>query len=512
MKPEDRTAFLIGRDSLGVDTVVALADGRLRAQLDPDPEYRARLMAGAEVVRSRIAQGDRLYGITTGFGDSCDTAVPAHLAEELPVNLMRFHGCGTGPILEDRLSAAVLAVRIASLARGVSGVRPQLLERLCDLLNARVLPRIPAQGSVGASGDLTPLSYIAAAVVGEREVSYRGDIMSAASALEMAGIEPLRLEPKESLAVMNGTSVMTALGCVGHERARRFARLAAAITAMAVDVMQCSPLQFDPRSGEAKPHPGQIRAGDWIRHDIEFGVHRTRTNGRVQDRYSIRCAPHVIGVLVDALDFGRRVLEIEINGASDNPLVFPDRGDVVNGGNFYGGHVAFVLDGLKAAVANVGSLIERQMALLCDARTSGGLPADLVADSSTGPAHHGFKAMQISASALCAEALKLTMPASVFSRSTECHNQDIVSMGTHAARDCLQIMDLCETVGAILVLAVCQATDIRKLEGCHLRSKAVHAAIRRQIPMVGDDRRQDEDIARVLELYRSDLLPIGELE
>jgi histidine ammonia-lyase len=394
----------------------------------------------------------------------------------------------------------------------VSGVRPELLERLCDLLNARMLPRIPTQGSVGASGDLTPLSYVAAAVVGEREVSYRGEIMSAASALEAVGMEPLQLEPKESLAIMNGTSVMTALGCIAHERVRRFARLAAAITAMAVDVMQCNPLQFDPRSGEAKPHPGQIKVGDWIRRDIEFDVQRARSNGRVQDRYSIRCAPHVIGVLVDALGFSRRVLEIEINGASDNPLVFPDQGDIVNGGNFYGGHVAFVLDGLKTAVANVGSLIERQMALLCDARTSGGLPADLVAESSSGPAHHGFKAMQISTSALCAEALKLTMPASVFSRSTECHNQDIVSMGSHAAHDCLQIVDLCETVGAIVMLAVCQAADIRRLEGCHRRSKAIHAAIRQHVPMVGDDRRQDEDIALVLQLYRSGLLPIGELE
>jgi histidine ammonia-lyase len=294
-----------------------------------------------------------------------------------------------------------------------------------------------------------------------------------------------------------------------YQRARRFARLAAAVTAMAVDVMQCSPLQFDPRSGEAKPHPGQIKVGGWIRHDIEFDVRRARSNGRVQDRYSIRCAPHVIGVLVDGLDFAKRVLEIEVNGASDNPLVFPDQGDIVNGGNFYGGHVAFVLDGLKTAVANVGSLMERQMALLCDARTSGGLPPDLVAESATRPAHHGFKAMQISTSALCAEALKLTMPASVFSRSTECHNQDIVSMGTHAARDCLQIIDLCETVGAICVLAVCQAADIRSLEGCHQRSKAMHAAIRQRIAMVGDDRRQDEDIARVLELYRSDRLPIG---
>jgi histidine ammonia-lyase len=512
MKPENRATFLIGRHPLDVGSVIALADGRLHARLDPDPEYRARLVAGAEVVRRRIAQGDRLYGITTGFGDSCDTAVPAHLAEELPVNLMRFHGCGTGPILDDRLAAAVLAVRIASLARGVSGVRPELLERLCDLLNARLLPRIPAQGSVGASGDLTPLSYIAAAVVGEREVSYRGEIMSAASALDAAGIEPLCLEPKESLAIMNGTSVMTALGCVAHGRARRFARLAAAVTAMAVDVMRCSPLQFDPRSGEAKPHPGQIRAAAWIRDDIEFDVRRERSNGRVQDRYSIRCAPHVIGVLVDALDFSKRVLEIEVNGASDNPLVFPDRGEIVNGGNFYGGHVAFVLDGLKTAVANVASLIERQMALLCDARTSGGLPPDLVADSATRPVHHGFKAMQISASALCAEALKLTMPASVFSRSTECHNQDIVSMGTHAARDCLQIMDLCETVAAICVLATCQAADLRSLEGCHLRSRAVHAAVREHVARVGDDRRQDEDIAKVLDLHRSDLLPIGEFE
>jgi histidine ammonia-lyase len=500
---------LIGREPIDADTVVGLADRRLIAALDPDPEFRARLRRSTEALQRRLAEGEVIYGVTTGFGDSCDTEVPSGLAHDLPTNLMRFHGCGTGPVLADRLSAAVVAVRLASLATGFSAVREELLEKLCALLNRGVLPRIPAQGSVGASGDLTPLSYVAATLVGEREASYRGEVMPASAALRAAGLEPLRLEPKESLAIMNGTSVMTGIGCVVHARARQFARLAAAITAMCVDVMRGNRRQFDHRIGAVKPHPGQVRCAAWIRDDIEFSDDEARPAGRLQDRYSIRCAPHVIGVLCDALELAGRILTIEINSANDNPLVDPDRGDIITSGNFYGGHVAFALDGLKTALANVGGLLDRQMALLCDSRTSSGLPPNLVADVEGRAAHHGFKAMQIGVSALSAEALKLTMPASVFSRSTECHNQDIVSMGTHAALDCLQIVELCETIGAICLLATCQGVDLRRGEGCHARSRAIHEAIRERVAMVTTDRRQDRDITTVLELYRTGRVPIG---
>ena len=235
---------------------------------------------------------------------------------------------------------------------------------------------------------------------------------------------------------MNGTSVMTALGCLAFERALRLARWASALTAIACDAMRGNPAHFDARIFALKPHPGTQRAAAWIRADLARPGGASREPVRLQDRYSLRCAPHVIGVLLDALDFSRALLEIELNGVNDNPLVDPDTGDVLHGGNFYGGHVCFAIDGLKTAVANVADLLDRQLCLLCEPATSGGLPANLVA--AAGPAsvaHHGFKAMQITASALTAEALKLTMPASAFSRSTESHNQDKVSMGTIAARE-----------------------------------------------------------------------------
>jgi len=263
---------------------------------------------------------------------------------------------------------------------------------------------------------------------------------------------------------------------------------------------------FDPRIFALKPHPGQTLCAEWIRADLESDQ-ATPAPARLQDRYSLRCAPHVVGVLLDALAHARPILEIELNGIDDNPLVDPDSGAVLHGGNFYGGHVAFVLDGLKTAVANVADLLDRQLVLLCVPETSDGLPANLVAsDNAT---HHGFKAMQITASALTAEALKLTMPASVFSRSTESHNQDKVSMGSIAARDCQRVLELTETVAIVELLALCQAVDLRGPENCKRRSRILHGAVRALVRRNDGDRRQDVDINGLLALYRRGELPIG---
>jgi histidine ammonia-lyase len=232
---------------------------------------------------------------------------------------------------------------------------------------------------------------------------------------------------------------------------------------------------------------------------------------RLQDRYSIRCAPHVIGVLVEAADAATRTLEIELNGVDDNPLVDPERGDVLHGGNFYGGHVGYAMDGLKTAVASVADLLDRQLCLLCVPETSGDLPANLVAGTGAEAlSHHGFKAMQIATSALAAEALKLTVPATAFSRSTESHNQDKVSMGTIAARDCLQVLELTETVAAIALLAGCQALDLRGDEVASRRARSLRDAVRKAVPGVVEDRRQDLDIEAVLGLYRAGELPFGD--
>jgi histidine ammonia-lyase len=424
----------------------------------------------------------------------------------MPLNLLRFHGVGTGRALSEQESAAVVALRLISLARGYSGVRIELLERLAALLNHRILPRIPEEGSVGASGDLTPLSYLAAVIVGEREVLGADGDRPAADALGAAGLEPLALAPKESLSLMNGTAVMTAIGCLAWQRAARLARLAASVTAMGVDATHGNREHYDERIFALKPHPGAVRCAGWIREDLAHPAREPVPPARLQDRYSLRCAPHVIGVLVDELERARSILEIEINGVDDNPVVDPDAGEVLHGGNFYGGHVCAAMDGLKAAVASVADLLDRQLALLCDPATSDGLPANLVAGDDV--SHHGFKAMQISASALAAEAAKLTMPAAAFSRSTESHNQDKVSMGTIAARDCRRIVELAETVGVIGLLAGCQALDLRAGGGRHPRLLALLDRVRKSVPTLDVDRRQDRDIQRVLEMLWDDSLPL----
>jgi histidine ammonia-lyase len=501
--------ILLGERPLTIDDVVALATGHARVRLSPDAAVRRRLAAGPERLQQRLAAGQPVYGVTTGFGESCVNEVaPEHVAA-LPLNLLRFHGCGTGRILDDQECMAVMGARLASLVTGWSAVRPEVVERLCELLDRRVLPRIPAEGSVGASGDLTPLSYVAALLVGEREVRFAGREMPAAAALAELGLAPLELRPKESLAIMNGTSVMTGLAALAFARARRLARLASALTALASEVMRGNPAHFDDRLFAAKPHPGQRACAAWIRADLgATAAHE----GRIQDRYSIRCTPHVVGVLLDALLWIRGWLETEINGANDNPLVDPDSGEVLHGGNFYGGHACFACDALKTAVANVADLLDRQLALLCSPSTSNGLPENLVGRAGDDRAsHHGFKAMQIAASALAAEALKQCMPASVFSRSTECHNQDKVSMGTIAAREALRVLELTETVAAIHVLALGQAVDLRG-GPVGPRARAIHAAVRAQVAPVDADRRQDGDIAAVLAMIAGDALPIGELD
>ncbi len=507
--PADPSATaVVGSGWLSIHDVLALASGERRVALDDDPIYREKLAKARATVERAESNGGTIYGVTTGVGACAGTSIPPDLRGKLPVNLMRFHGCGTGRILDETEAAAVVAIRLITLAKGHSGVRTELLERLCEFLNERLLPQIPEEGSVGASGDLTPLSYLAAALFGEREVTLRGHVMPAPEALAKLGFEPLALLPKESLSLMNGTSVMTAIGTICYERARRLARLAASITAITVDVTHGNRGHFDPRIFELKPHPSEIRCADWIRADLEFGADTDiPPPARIQDRYSIRCAPHVIGVFVEAISAAERTLEIEINGVDDNPIVDPERGEILHGGNFYGGQICFAMDGLKAAAAGIADLLDRQLALLCVPETSDGLPANLVAANDV--SHHGFKAMQISASALTAEALKLTMPASAFSRSTESHNQDKVSMGTIAARDCRRILELSETVATIALLAACQALDLRE-GGNQLRAPlTLREAVRKVAATVTEDRRQDLDIARVLDLLRDGSLPLG---
>jgi histidine ammonia-lyase len=490
-------AITIGGRRLTIEEVVAIAQQRTPVALSADPAWRSRISRGAEFLRRHLAAGATIYGVNTGYGDACVVDVPMELVEALPLQLTRYHGCGMGRHLDNEETLAVIAARLNSLAYGYSGVRPVLLERVADLINHQVLPRIPSEGSVGASGDLTPLSYVAAALVGEREVLFRGQLREARDVWTELGHEPLTLAPKEGLALMNGTAVMTGLACLAFARAAHLTRVAARLTALSTIALDGRAAHFDPLLFEAKPHAGQAEAAGWIRADL---AGRDDTPGhRLQDRYSIRCAPHVIGVTCDALSWVRRDIENELNSANDNPLIDPDGERVLHGGNFYGGHIAFAMDSLKTAVANLADLMDRQLALLVDDKFNNGLPRNLSgATSERAPINHGFKAVQISSSAWTAEALKQTMPASVFSRSTEAHNQDKVSMGTIAARDCLRVLELTEQVAAAHTLATVQAARLRvRINDATLVPRPLQAfmeSVSADSPFVDEDRALEPDL------------------
>ncbi len=474
-----------------------------------DRHWQEFIKKGSDFLQRLIREHPNVYGVTTGYGDSCNVKIPKELITKLPLHLTRFHGCGLGRCFNEEQTRAIIAVRLASLKRGYSGVRLELLQQMISLLNDNILPRIPEEGSVGASGDLTPLSYLAAALIGERDVVYKGKVLSASKALKQCGLKPLTLRPKEGLAIMNGTAVMTALACFAWKKAEYLTRLTSRCTALLLEVVQGNKHHFQAELFAVKPFPGQAECAHWIYSDI--GNHKTKPVHQLQDRYSLRCAPHVIGVLRDALPWMKQQIETEINSTNDNPVIDAENQEIMHGGHFYGGHIAFVMDSMKNAVANLADLQDRQIALMTDRNANNGLPANL--SGSTGkraPINHGFKAVQIGVSAWTAEALKLTMPASVFSRSTECHNQDKVSMGTIAARDCLRVIELTQQVCAATMLACVQGIELRQRQG-DLKDAQLTLAVRKfctQIrkfsAFVDEDRPLEKDLRKMMELIDSE--------
>jgi histidine ammonia-lyase len=375
--------------------------------------------------------------------------------------LTRFHGCGLGDLFDDETTRAIILTRLQSLSLGFSGVSFDLMSGLENLIKHDILPRIPQEGSVGASGDLTPLSYVSAALIGERDVLYNGETALAKDVLEKLGLPLVKLRPKEGLAIMNGTAAMTAVACLAFKRAEYLAETATRLTSLSSLALKGNAYHFDERLFDAKPHPGQALVAARIRKDLNQHSVAGLLPERIQDPYSIRCAPHVIGVFYDSAPMLRQLIENELNSANDNPIVDPDSESVLHGGHFYGGHIAFAMDSLKNIIANLADLMDRQLAVLVDEKFNRGLAPNLSGSDGEYSFNHGFKAVQIGVSAWTAEALKNTMPASVFSRSTECHNQDKVSMGTIAARDCIRVIELTEQVAAACLLAMTQALDLR---------------------------------------------------
>lgn len=492
-----RKSIVIGEGNVTLSQVLEIARGGVRVAISSKKEFIARIERSQESLRHAMENGEPVYGVTTGYGAACGNRIAGQDAEDLGDNLIRYHGCGTGEPVGMEETRAAIVCRLTCLARGYSGVSVDLLRSMADLLNHGITPIVPSQGSVGASGDLTPMSYVAACLAGEREVLYEGHRMDSRDALARAGLRPYRFLPKEPLALLNGTSVMTGIAVLALAKSRAIVDAATAATALSVHALLGHEDHYHPAIVDAKPHPGQRLAGERLRRLLDSTARssESKDGDHLQDPYSIRCAPQILGVAYDALQWIERWIEGEVNSSNDNPLLDGDRGQVFMGGNFYGGHVVFAMDALKAALASVADMLDRQMALLVDERFSRGLPANLVKVKGEKKAlHHGFKGMQLTASALTAEALKNTMPAASFSRSTESHNQDKVSMGTIAARDAARQCDLVGRVAAVHLMAAVQACELRGRLDRRPELSSLVKSIRRIVKETAVDRPMDQDI------------------
>jgi histidine ammonia-lyase len=495
--------LVISDRTVELAAIMAVARGELAVRLSDDPAWVARIARGRKFLEDAAASGQGIYGVTTGVGRTSWRRLAA-AESELQVNIIRMHNCGVGPLLSEEEARGVVCARLVSLAKGFSGVRLELLAALTRLISSGLAPAIPSLGSVGASGDLTPLSYVGALLMGEGQALREGARVPAAEALRAAGLAPFVFAAKEGLALMNGTSVMSALGALAAARARRVLALGEEASALMLQLLDGRPQAFHPTIHRAKPHAGQIASAERIAASLEG--YAPPANGKeapkreIQDRYSIRCSPQVLGGARDALAWAEGVLATEINGVSDNPLVDPDTGEILNGGNFYGGHVALAMDLLKVALATCANLFDRQFALLVG-DANHGFPETLLPDEWLPPdacgLHHGLKALQITVSALSALASQRSAPDAVHSRQTECGNQDIVSMGTNAALNARETAGLAERVLAGLLIALSQAAAIKGEKALSPSSRSLVERVRAIVPLVTRDRPLDAELERL---------------
>ncbi|GIZ51335.1 histidine ammonia-lyase [Noviherbaspirillum aridicola] len=471
--------------------------GNVTLQLDPAACDGIRRSAAA--IHSIVERGAPAYGINTGFGKLAKTHIPNDQLEELQRNLILSHSVGTGELLGDHVVRLIMATKIASLARGYSGIRAEVIDTMIAALNAGVMPCIPSKGSVGASGDLAPLSHMTLALMGEGDARVEGRIMPAGEALAAAGIAPVALAAKEGLALINGTQVSTALALHGLFMAERMLEAATVAGALSVDAARGSDAPFDRRIHEVRGQPGQIALAAIYRQLLagsEIRRSHLEQDDRVQDPYSLRCQPQVMGACHDLIVNASRTLLIEANAVTDNPLVFADEGDVISGGNFHAEPVAFAADTLALAIAEIGALSERRIALLIDSTLSG-LPPFLVASSGL---NSGFMIAHVTAAALASENKSLAHPASVDSLPTSANQEDHVSMATFAGRRLHEMADNTATIVGIELLAAAQGIDFHlPLQTSPLLAQ-VHARVRERVPFYDKDRLFAPDIERAKQM------------
>ena len=516
---------VVNGENLKIEDVCGVAYENNQVRICDDNKFLETLKKSREFLMNYIAKGYPTYGVTTGFGDSCANQISPEKAAALQHSIVTYHGIGLGKKFSHEVGRAVVLCRLNSNVKGGhSAIRIELAKMMETLLNKDIIPVIPQLGSVGASGDLTPLSYLGAVIMGEREVYYKGKIVPTMEAFNAEGIEPLPLAAKEGLAIMNGTSVMTAVASLAWKKAQRLANISDFLTAVTSEIMQGKEVPFRAKVSQIKNHPGQMDSAAYI-YDIvkdskrvykyeDFLKEMVDLDGKgykvqdkkIQDRYSIRCAPQINGVYRDTLSIAREWIEQELNSANDNPLVDIESQSLFNTGNFYGGHICAACDYMRTALANISDLADKQAEVIIDGKFNG-LTENLIPftadDDPAAGLRFGFKAAQITISAIRGEIQSYCYPISVTSHPTEALNQDKVSMGTISARKLAEQIDLVYLQFATHLLACMQAVDLCGVKYFSPFTQKVYEEVRKISDFVLDDRALDKEATTVAEWLKS---------
>jgi histidine ammonia-lyase len=490
---------VIDGEHLTLEDVLEVADGRVEVRIAPSVARKVK--QSRDFVEKALEQGEKIYGVTTGFGMLSDQVIDQSQIEDLQRNLIRSHSVGVGPFFDEVTTRTIMLLRANVIAMGYSGVRMELLRRLVDMINQGVHPLVPEQGSVGASGDLAPLAHLASVLMGEGEAIFQGKAMPGKKAMQKAHIPLLTLKAKEGLALVNGTQVMTAVGLLALLRAERLCKIADIVGACTLDALKGTLSAFDPDIQRVRPFPGQKAVSE------NFGKLGQKSEiaeshkfcSKIQDAYSLRCIPQVHGAVRDALTYVRRTLEIEVNSATDNPLVFAEKRKILSCGNFHGEPVAFALDLLGIAVSELGGISERRIEKLINPALSG-LPPFLTTE---GGLHSGLMMVQVSAAALASENKILAHPASVDSIPTSADKEDHVSMGTIAARKARDIVNNVEQILAMELLCATQGLEFLLPLKPGIGIKEAYHVVRKKVPAIKADRRFSDDIQQIDLLIKS---------
>jgi len=460
-----------------------------------------RIQKSRQIIETAVDEGKTVYGVNTGFGDLASISIGREDLGRLQVNLIRSHSVGVGDPFPDEIVRGMMLLRANSLAKGYSGVRLEVVDTLLDMLNKHVTPIVPEQGSVGSSGDLAPLAHMVLVMIGEGKARYRGKTIDGESAMKSAGIETLTLEAKEGVALINGTQPMTSLGVITIFDALDLVRDAIIASALSLEALRGTRVAFDARIHSIRPHEGQMDIAKALKHILDDSeINQSHANcGKVQDAYSLRCIPQVLGASLDTMRYVRSVLEIEINSVTDNPLVFSDEGEVISGGNFHGQPIALVMDFLGIALSEIANISERRINRLVNPHLSG-LPAFLIDESGL---ESGMMIAQYTAAALVSENKILAHPASVDSIPTSADQEDHVSMGTIAARKARQILGNVRNVIAIEYMCAAQGIDLLSPLKPSVPLIEAHSTIRQVVEKLVDDRVLQVDVEKIRELVNS---------